>query len=102
EAVADAVKQECRAQYLGAVFVECHTDNADFSALEGTGNWGLSTFRAISLWTLWVNRLPAQSQLSTLTGPDGQPLFSVSGYGETRPTSEDQTTDSGAAANRRI
>ena len=101
-AIADSIKKGDRAQYLDTVFVEGHTDNADFSGLEGTGNWGLSTFRAISLWTLWENRLPAESQLSTLTGPDGQPLFSVSGYGETRPTSEDQTTDSGAAANRRI
>ena len=101
-AIADAIADGDRGKYLDTVFVEGHTDNADYEGLEGTGNWGLSTFRAITLWRLWEDELPAESQLSTLTGPDGQPLFSVSGYGETRPTSEDQSTESGASANRRI
>lgn len=101
-AIAGAVQRDDRAQYLDTVFVEGHTDNANYSGLEGTGNWGLSTFRAISLWRLWEDQLPASSQLADLSGPEGQPLFSVSGYGPTRPTSEDQTTETGAAANRRI
>lgn len=101
-AIATAIREDERGRYLDTVFVEGHTDNADYSGLEGTGNWGLSTFRAISLWRLWEDQLPADSQLATLTGPDGQPLFSVSGYAETRPTTEDQSTESGAKANRRI
>lgn len=101
-ALSEAVQKDGRQQFLDTVFVEGHTDNANYSGLEGTGNWGLSTFRAISLWRLWEDELPAASQLSDLTGPEGQPLFSVSGYGPTRPMNEDQSTESSAAANRRI
>lgn len=56
------------------------------------GNWGLSTFRAISLWELWEQRIPAQEKLSTLTNGEGKPLFSVSGYGDTRPASGKKST----------
>src|SRR5699024_6839783 len=101
-AIATAIREDERGRYLDTVFVEGHTDNADYSGLEGTGNWGLSTFRAISLWRLWEDDLPKDEQLAKMQGPDGQPLFSVSGYGETRPMNDNQSTDAGAAANRRI
>lgn len=100
--IATAIEQHEGTEFLDTVFVEGHTDNADYKGLEGTGNWGLSTFRAISLWKLWEDDLPKDEQLAKMQGPDGQPLFSVSGYGETRPMNDNQSTDAGAAANRRI
>lgn len=100
--ISDAVRKNDRSQYLDTVFVEGHTDDNDYDGLEGTGNWGLSTFRAIALWRLWEDQLPADSQLAQLQGPADQPLFSVSGYGSTRPMNDDQSTEAGAAANRRI
>lgn len=100
--VAREIEAHNGAEFLDTVFVEGHTDNADYQGLEGTGNWGLSTFRAISLWKLWEKELPSRHQLASMQGPDGQPLFSVSGYSDTRPMNADQSTDLGAAANRRI
>ena len=100
--IATAIEQHKGTEFLDTVFVEGHTDNANYKGLEGTGNWGLSTFRAISLWKLWEDDLPSNEQLAKMQGPDGNPLFSVSGYGETRPMNDDQSTDAGAAANRRI
>lgn len=100
--IADVVGRDARYQYLDTVFVEGHTDNASFDGLEGTGNWGLSTFRAISLWRLWGAGLPSDHQLGALQRPDGRPIFSVSGYGETRPLTATQLSDDERAANRRI
>lgn len=101
-AIADALSTEDRFEHLDTVFVEGHTDNIGFDGLEGTGNWGLSTFRAISLWRLWDEQLPESRQLGSFTSTTGSPLFSVSGYGETRPATEVQETDADRAANRRI
>lgn len=101
QVVADVVAKDDRYRALDTVFVEGHTDNAPFAGLEGTGNWGLSTFRAISLWRLWESGAGA-STLKELRSAAGEPLFSVSGYGETRPTGPDQTTEVARAENRRI
>src|SRR5699024_2212762 len=87
---------------IDTVFIEGHTDNRAYNGLAGTGNWGLSTFRAISLWRLWESDLPGSDRLDTLSRPDGTPLFSVSGYGQTRPATDSQRTDAERAANRRI
>ena len=101
-AVSEALRDEKRAQYFDTVFVEGHTDNRSFDGLEGTGNWGLSTFRAISLWNLWEEDLPAGNHLGRLKNANGDPLFSVSGYGETRPISINQTSERERSINRRI
>lgn len=101
-AVSRAIRRENRFEHLDTVFVEGHTDNVAFDGLEGTGNWGLSTFRAISLWTLWEQELPAAEQLSELRSSSGNQLFSVSGYAETRPATDDQADADQRAANRRI
>lgn len=101
QVVAEVVAKGDRYQALDTVFVEGHTDNAPFAGLEGTGNWGLSTFRAISLWRLWESDAGA-STLKELRSEADEPLFSVSGYGETRPTGPDQTTEAARAKNRRI
>jgi flagellar motor protein MotB len=101
-AVSTAIQKDDRLQYLDTAFVEGHTDNALFDGLEGTGNWGLSTFRAISLWRFWEDDLPAQLRLGSLTNAESKPLFSVSGYGETRPVEGDQSSNNARALNRRI
>ncbi|WP_454778206.1 OmpA/MotB family protein [Georgenia muralis] len=101
-AIADVIAEDDRYRYLDTVFVEGHTDNLAFGGLEGTGNWGLSTFRAISLWRLWDEQLPADKQLDSFLSDAGKPLFSVSGYGETRPLVAEQGTDAQMAQNRRI
>lgn len=80
---------------IDTVFVEGHTDNVPNS--REMGNWGLSSYRAISLWQFW-NACPAPAgQLPNLKNADQQAMFSVTGYGETRPlkvfppgSSEDQ------------
>lgn len=101
QVIADVVAKDDRYRALDTVFVEGHTDNTPHSGLDGTGNWGLSTFRAISLWRVWESG-PGVQQLTALRSEAGEPLFSVSGYGETRPTEPDQTTEAGKAKNRRI
>lgn len=101
-AIADALAKDDRYKHLDTVFVEGHTDNVHFEGLEGTGNWGLSTFRAISLWRLWGEQLPQDKRLDSFVSTTGDPLFSTSGYAETRPATETQDTDAERAANRRI
>lgn len=101
-AIADALAKDNRFEHLDTVFVEGHTDNIHFEGLEGTGNWGLSTFRAISLWRLWEEQLPPEKQLGSFISTTGDPLFSTSGYAETRPATDAQETDAQRAANRRI
>lgn len=101
-AVSQALMSDDRFRYLDTVFVEGHTDNRAFNGLDGTGNWGLSAFRAISLWQLWETGLAPQEQLATMARSDGSPLFSVSGYGDTRPATATQNTPEEQAANRRI
>lgn len=68
---------------IDTVFVEGHTDNVPNN--RGMGNWGLSSYRAISLWQFWNSCLGPAGQLPTLKNADQQAMFSVTGYGETRP-----------------
>ncbi|QEY58926.1 OmpA family protein [Pseudomonas sp. C27(2019)] len=102
EVLHQVISHEDRLDYLDTVFVEGHTDNRLYNGLMGTGNWGLSTFRAISLWQYWSDALPAQGSLQAMFNKDNKPLFSVSGYGETRPVTKKQETDEELSANRRI
>ncbi|MGF0116029.1 OmpA/MotB family protein [Promicromonospora sp. Marseille-Q5078] len=102
EVVSAAVRADDRYKALDTVFVEGHTDSEKYQGLEGTGNWGLSTFRAISLWRLWDADMPSAQQLDTLARSDGEPIFSVSGYADSRPVEDKQATDEQRAANRRI
>lgn len=98
QVISDVLLKDDRYKLLDTVFVEGHTDDVPMDGLHG-GNWGLSANRAISLWRLWEDELPAD--LEGLTGYSGERLFSVSGYAETRPATE-QTTPGDRAANRRI
>lgn len=100
--VSTSIREDDRLEYLDTIFVEGHTDNAAFDGLEGTGNWGLSTFRAITLWRFWESDLPPDLRLNNLRNQDGEPLVSVSGYGETRPVQAEQSSAEARALNRRI
>lgn len=100
--VTDVITEGDRQKFLDTVFVEGHTDSQAYEGLEGTGNWGLSTFRAISLWNLWGSSLPEDVRPNNLKTADGRPLFSVSGYADTRPANASQTTDADRSVNRRI
>lgn len=102
EVLQQVISREDRIDYLDTIFVEGHTDNRPFNGFMGRGNWGLSTFRAISLWQYWSDALPAQGSLQTMLNKENKSLFSVSGYGETRPVTKKQKTDEELSANRRI
>lgn len=102
ETIFKIIHLEGRKDYLDTIFIEGHTDNRPLQGLMGKGNWGLSTFRSISLWQFWASNLPEELRLDTIKNHDGAPLFSVSGYGETRPVIEDQVTESDFKKNRRI
>lgn len=75
---------------LDTVFVEGHTDSVPNH--RGMGNWGLSTYRAISLWKFWTESPGDLEELKNLhtisSGPSSssKPLISVSGYADTRST----------------
>lgn len=75
---------------LDTVFVEGHTDSVPNS--REMGNWGLSTYRAISLWNFWTDKPGELAALKYLhTSPadpsiPSKPLISVSGYSDTRST----------------
>ncbi len=100
--ISDVIAADGRYTVLDTVFVEGHTDNVPTDGPQGTGNWGLSTFRAISLWQVWDDDLIGPARLDQFRSAAGAPLFSVSGYGETRPANAQQVTEAAKAVNRRI
>ncbi|RKO66650.1 OmpA/MotB family protein [Desulfofundulus salinus] len=90
-----------RPEYAGTVetvFIEGHTDNAPISTPRYPSNWELSTQRAINTWNAMQKVCP---ELGNLTNKSGQPLFSCSGYADTRPIASNDTVE-GRRANRRI
>lgn len=102
EVLSSVIRKNDRIVFLDTIFVEGHTDKIPYGGLMGTGNWGLSSFRAISLWQFWIGNLNEQNRLDLLKNNDHLPLFSVSGYGPTRPVNEVQNTEAELRANRRI
>ncbi|MBW7876966.1 MAG: OmpA family protein [Candidatus Cloacimonetes bacterium] len=92
--------QEDRYLLLDTVFVEGHTDSR-LSARE-KGNWGLSTFRAISVWQWWQDSSGVSGQLQFMKNHRDQPMFSVSGYAATRRIQEVELTAEQLEKNRRI
>lgn len=90
QALSHALEQESNRRMLDTVFVEGHTD-AVLNSRE-MGNWGLSTYRAISLWNYWTLKPGELAKLKDFhnmpPNPEQRPrpLVSVSGYAETRST----------------
>jgi len=70
---------------LDSVFVEGHTDNVPVSSTRWgryQNNWELSALRAIYTYQRLI---PTHLPLAGMENLNGQPIFSVSGYGEGRP-----------------
>ena len=67
---------------LEAVFIEGHTDNMPVQGGRFEDNWVLSAQRALYTYRTLLRSRPG---LATLINHRGQPLFSVSGYGDGRP-----------------
>lgn len=76
-----ALMKNDRMAWMDTIFIEGHTDRRPTSL--PLGNWGLSSYRAISVWNYWND--DAGIPLRRLRNHDDRPLFSVSGYGKTRP-----------------
>lgn len=102
EVINRVISKDNRVDFLDTIFIEGHTDNRPYNNAQIKGNWGLSTFRAISLWQFWSSQLPQSDRLNRLNNQDGDPLFSVSGYGETRPVNSQQLSEEDYRLNRRI
>jgi flagellar motor protein MotB len=90
QALSHALEQESNRRMLDTVFIEGHTDAVPNS--REMGNWGLSTYRAISLWNYWTLQPGELAKLKDFhnmpPNPEQRPrpLVSVSGYAETRST----------------
>lgn len=82
----EALNKQNRFTFLDTVFIEGHTDNNAYNNPFLKGNWGLSAMRAISVWQFWADE-PNQisNGLSQMKNHANEALFSVSGYGDTRP-----------------
>lgn len=80
------------------VFIEGHTDNSPISTPRFPSNWELSTQRAINTWQAMQRVCP---ELGNLVNKGGQPLFSCSGYADTRPIVPNDTEEN-KSRNRRI
>jgi flagellar motor protein MotB len=85
EVLYKAISKDRRWEYLDTVFIEGHTDKIPYRNSSFKGNWGLSTFRAISLWDFWNANMDKNYILENIKNHSGDRLFSVSGYAETRP-----------------
>ena len=90
EVLLNSLNRDENRSLLDTVFIEGHTDSVPNN--RGMGNWGLSTYRAISLWKFWTvnpGKLAELKNLYTLP-PDplqsSKPIISVSGYADTRST----------------
>ncbi|CAK0760252.1 Flagellar motor protein [Gammaproteobacteria bacterium] len=83
---------------IEAVFLEGHTDNVPVHGGRFEDNWLLSAQRALYTYRALLRARPG---LGALVNNRGQPLFSVSGYGDGRPVVA-YTTPTPEPRNRRI
>ena len=86
--------------YIDTIFVEGHTDSRSSTYKEG-GNWLLSTDRAVSVWRHW-DKSETTKTLQQFKNEQDEKMFSVSGYGESRPVVEKADTPDLLEQNRRI
>ena len=97
---AEFVKNEYK-NSIETVFIEGHTDSSKIKKrgnCKYTSNWELSAQRAINTW---VGMKDHEPRLKELKNHNKEKLFSVSGYGESRPINKN-TNQSQRALNRRI
>lgn len=100
QALYTAITKDGRQAYLDTIFIEGHTDSRP--SHRKMGNWGLSTYRAISIWNFWDNEMDDAYELKELRNTNNIPLFSMSGYAAQRPVCEAEKDDICRARNRRI
>ncbi len=96
----DSGTETMRFEYLDTVFIEGHTDSLPTKRVKG--NWGLSTFRAISLWDFWEKNISLSPSFNEMENAFGQKLFSVSGYAASRRIQNIEKTREQRRENRRI
>ena len=80
------------------IFVEGHTDSSPIKTSQFPSNWELSAQRAINTWNALVS---SEAKLAKLQNAKKQPLFSCSGYAETRPVKVEDN-EKAKQENRRI
>lgn len=98
----ETLTKDAYKESVETIFIEGHTDDVPIQTAEFHSNWELSTQRAINTWNFMRS---SQQSLDSLKNTNGQPLFSCSGYAETRPITDDayeENSDEGRQANRRI
>ena len=88
-----------RQKYFNTIFIEGHTDSQNTTMING--NWGLSSFRAISLWNFF-DSIDLKPKFSEFKNSLDQNLFSISGYAQTRKIIQNDNTDAKREKNRRI
>jgi ompA/motB domain protein len=102
EALKNVLSKDEYKTAIETIFIEGHTDNVPIENAEFHSNWELSTQRAINTWNLMRMDIPT---LDGIRNMQGQPIFSCSGYAETRPITDDEydeDSEEGRQANRRI
>jgi len=87
EVLFDRLHDEPRADFLDTIFVEGHTDCTTYRGSKFDDNWDLATTRSNNVWRYWSALIfgPEPFSMAALKNKNDKPLFSVSGYGETRP-----------------
>jgi len=84
---------------VNTIFIEGHTDNDPIVFSNAfDSNWDLSAYRAINTWRFLRG---AEIRLEHFQNDVGEPLFSISGYADSRPVASNETEE-GKRANRRI
>ena len=96
----NTLDRERRLRYIDTIFVEGHTDS--WPLRREMGNWGLSSYRAISVWNYWTKEPATSSRLADLRNRNHKKVFSVSGYAATRRVQDTETTEDERQKNRRI
>ena len=97
----EAISQDQRLKVLDTIFIEGHTDSRPANRFK-MGNWGLSAFRAISIWNFWTENTDYGQFLKELRNRENKPLFSVSGYADSRRLIDLEETEDQRRSNRRI
>ncbi|MDB4414353.1 OmpA family protein [bacterium] len=100
DTIFNVLNKDDRLDYLDTIFVEGHTDSLPLQ--REMGNWGLSTYRAISVWQHWEKGSGQSNKLAGLKNHEGKPVFSVSGYEATRRVIKNDITEEMRRKNRRI
>ncbi len=100
-ALYNAITKDDRGRLIETVFIEGHTDSRPARTLE-MGNWGLSSYRAITVWNYWRGNNEYGAAMGGLKNRDNNPMFSISGYSATRPKIKNDNTAEKQRQNRRI